>query len=120
MDKKMYDENHKKYESFLNNLLKIFRSSDSCLISGDCSQSDKDYFNLSELIGQKLQDNPYYDSIEIKKVKLIDITSVNETDLNEEELDSNNRCWRNQLPGDKMDIPRYHTDFIFANTEEDA
>ena len=99
MDKKMYDENHKKYESFLNNLLKIFRSSDSCLISGDCSQSDKDYFNLSELIGQKLQDNPYYDSIETKKVKLIDITSVNETDLNEEKLDSNKLVYQRLLIG---------------------
>ena len=33
-----------------------------------------------------IQNNPYYDSKETKKVKLIGITSVYETDLNEEEL----------------------------------
>jgi hypothetical protein len=32
--------------------------------------------NLSELIGQKLLDNPYYDSRDNTKVKLTGITSI--------------------------------------------
>ncbi len=138
--KEIYDKNHKKYEFFLNNLLKYVRSSDSCIISGDCREFNDDIINLSQLIGQKLQDNPYYDSKENNKVKLIGVRSIHDlikdikqlnesTDDNnrlmteeqaEEALFSNKRDERNKLPSDKMEILRYHTDFVFANTEEDA
>jgi hypothetical protein len=119
IEKKRYDENYKKYELFLNNLLKVVRSSDSCLISGDCRKSDDDIINLSELIGKKLEDNPYYDSKEEnKKIQLIGVRSIH--DLNEKELFSNKIDESsNELPGDSM-LSRYHTDFIFANTVADA
>jgi hypothetical protein len=119
LEKKIYDGNHNKYDIFLNNLLKVVRSSGSCLISGDCRKSKGDIINLSELIGQKLEDNPYYDSNKhTKKVKLIGVRSIH--DLNEKKLFSNQRDkWNNKLPSDSM-LSRFHTDFIFANTVEDA
>jgi hypothetical protein len=119
LDRKIYEDNHKKYDIFLNNLLKVVRSSGSCLISGDCRKSSRDIINLSELIGRKLEDNPYYDSKkENEKVKLIGFRSIH--DLNEKELFLNQRDkWNIKLPSDSM-LSRFHTDFIFANTVEDA
>jgi hypothetical protein len=99
VDKDIFDESQKKYEFFLNHLLKYVRSSDSCLIT-DLSEhrnDNDDIINLSESIGKKILDNPYYDSIESKKVKLIGVRSIN-----------------------VRSFPRFHTDFIFTNTEDDA
>jgi hypothetical protein len=119
LEQNIYDENYKKYEFFLNNLLKFVRSSGNCLISGGCRKSEGDIINLSELIGQKLEDNPYYDSKkQSNKVKLIGVRSID--DLNEKELFLNQRDkTTNKLPSDSM-LSRFHTDFIFANTVEDA
>jgi hypothetical protein len=160
VDKDIFDESQKKYEFFLNHLLKYVRSSDSCLIT-DCSERgnyNNDIINLSESIGNKILDNPYYyDSRENKKVKLIGFRSIEDLkkeiielwnygkynyeeecdkvdrssrynkkkEMTEEEAEvailSNNRDklkWK-ELPGDTM-LPRFHTDFIFTNTEEEA
>jgi hypothetical protein len=119
LDRKIYEDNHKKYDIFLNNLLKVVRSSGSCLISGDCRKSSRDIINLSELIGKKLEDNPYYDSKQNKKVKLIGVRSID--DLNEKKhfiLNQRDK-WNIKLPSDSM-LSRFHTDFIFANTVKDA
>jgi hypothetical protein len=169
VDKNIFDESQKKYEFFLNHLLKYVRSSDSCLIT-DCSEHgnyNNDIINLSESIGKKILDSPFYDSKENKKVKLIGVRSIKDlkedfikynyeeecdkVDRDEEEMkrrcdkgynkyeDRNNIIkkmteeqaeeailsnkrdklkWK-ELPGDTM-LPRFHTDFIFTNTEEEA
>ena len=76
VDKNIFDESRKKYEFFLNHLLKYVRSSDSCLIT-DCSEhKNKNIINLSESIGKKILDNPFYDSKESKKVRLICFRSI--------------------------------------------
>jgi hypothetical protein len=133
VDKNIFEESQKKYEFFLNHLLKYVRSSDSCLIT-DCSEhrNDNDDINLSESIGKKILDNPYYDSKKSKKVKLIGVRSIDDLkkeiiernkmteEQAEEAILSNNREeLRGQLPGDTK-LPRFHTDFIFTNTEEEA
>jgi hypothetical protein len=134
VDKNIFDNSRKKYEFFLNHLSKYVRSSDSCLIT-DCSEHknyNNDIINLSESIGNKILDNPYYyDSRENKKVKLIGFRSIKdlkkEIILNnelmtqeqaEEAILLNKRDEYGQLPGDTM-LPRFHTDFIFTNTEEE-
>ncbi len=134
VDKDIFEQSRKKYEFFLNHLLKYVRSSDSCLIT-DCSEhryDNDDIINLSESIGKKILDNPYYDSIESKKVKLIGVRSIedlkkeiilNNESMTQEEAEEaillNKRDEYGQLPGDTM-LPRFHTDFIFTNTEEEA
>jgi hypothetical protein len=135
VDKNIFDNSRKKYEFFLNHLSKYVRSSDSCLIT-DCSEHknyNNDIINLSEAIGNKILDNPYYyDSRENKKVKLIGFRSIK--DLKKEIILNNELMTQEQaeeaillnkrdkwglLPGDTM-LPRFHTDFIFTNTEEEA
>ncbi len=119
IEKKIYDENYKEYEFFLNNLLKFVRSSGSCLISGDCTKSEEDNINLSELIGQKLEDYPYYDSKkQSNKVKLIGFRSIH--DLAEKEIFLNIKDKSKIMLESHSNLSRYHTDFIFANTVADA
>jgi hypothetical protein len=132
VDKNIFDESQKKYEFFLNHLLKYVRSSDSCLIT-DCSErGNYKNINLSESIGKKILDNPYYyDSRENKKVKLIGFRSIKDlkkeiiewNKMTDEEAEEaillNKTDKRGRLPGDTM-LPRFHTDFIFTNTEEEA
>jgi hypothetical protein len=131
VDKNIFDESRKKYEFFFNFLLKYVRSSDSCLIT-DCSEhGNYKNINLSESIGKKILANPHHDSIESKKVKLIGFRSIKidlkEIDrwweMTEKEAEQaillNKRDKYGLLPGDTM-LPRFHTDFIFTNTEEEA
>jgi hypothetical protein len=158
VDKNIFEESQKKYEFFLNHLLKYVRSSDSCLIT-DCSEhrnDNKNIINLSESIGKKILDNPFYDSKENKKIKLIGVRSIEDLrkeiiewnylmkcENNDEDYDEdydedrnsnvqkmsveqaeeaillNKRDEYGVVPGDTM-LPRFHTDFIFTNTEEEA
>jgi hypothetical protein len=129
--KNKFDESQKKYEFFLNHLLKYVRSSDSCLIT-DCSERGNCFnINLSESIGKKILANPFYDSKESKKVRLIGVRSTDDLkkefikrnkmteEQAEEAILSNKRDRWGQLPGDTT-FPRFHTDFVFTNTEEEA
>ncbi len=133
VDKFTFDKSQKKYEFFLNHLLKYVRSSDSCLIT-DCSEPGNyiDIINLSESIGKKILANPHHDSKKTKKVKLIGVRSIDDlkkgfikrNKMTEEQAEaailSNKRDkFIQKLPGDTM-LPRFHTDFIFTNTEEEA
>ncbi len=131
VDKNIFEESRKKYTNFLENLLKYVRSTDSCLIT-DCSEPENDIINLSESIGKKILANPYYyDSKENKKVRLIGVRSIEDLkkeikrwrEMTDEQAEEaillNKRDERGRLPGDTM-LPRFHTDFIFTNTEEEA
>ncbi len=136
VDKNIFEKSRKKYEFFLNHLSKYVRSSDSCLIT-DCSERRNynnryDDINLSESIGKKILDSPFYDSKKSKKVKLIGFRSIEDLkkankyrwwEMTEKEAEEaillNKRDEYGLLPGDTM-VPRFHTDFIFTNTEEEA
>ena len=74
--------------------------------------------NLSELIGQKLLDNPYYDSRDNKKVKLTGICSI---DGKYKKIFNSNQIRPSLLSGRYFrSLAKYHENFIFAKTVEHA
>jgi len=115
-----YKKHKQKYNAFLNHLEKYIRSSnDRCLISGDCIAPKEDTINLSELIGRKLHDYPYYDSKNNAKIRLIGIGSTSdeheEINLFSNKYDNWNECYE----ADEL-LAKHHTDYIFAKDEQDA
>jgi hypothetical protein len=128
-----YQKNHKKYDFFINHLLEFVRSSNTCLINGYCSKNEekrkeKKTINLSQLIGQKLPDNPYYNlknSKNNEKVRLIGIGSIYmkyESDVFSYKKDRYGNITAefisSKTPDDILAI--YNTDFIFADNERDV
>ena len=80
-------------------------------------RSKEGNLNISEIIGRKIQDNPYYDSKNNEKIRLIGFGLIGKKD-EETNIFSNKKDEYEIGHIDKL--AKYHSDFIFANNEEDA